>query len=464
MKYDGTYIDRALSARTDNRPAFQEMIEDSEKKTFEAVLVWKLDRFSRDRYDSAFYKHQLKKNGVRVISATENISDGPEGIILESMLEGMAEYYSAELAVKIRRGQTDNAMKCKNNGGSIPLGFYVGTDGVLTIREDTAPIVREIFRRYDSGESMQVIVNSLNERGLKTQKGSTFRVSNLGTILKNRKYIGEYKYGKIVIPDGIPAIIDAELFDRVQQRLATNKMAPARAKADEENLLTTKLFCGECGRLLAGESGKGHNGTVYYYYKCSGAKRKKGCNLKAIKKNWIEKIAVQMTVQRVLQDTEIDRIADAILALQNQEDPAIPALTAELKNCEHKIENLMDAIMDGIRTSSTKARLEELEAQRENLQTAILQARLRRPVYTKEQIVRWISKFKSGNIDDLNYQKQIIDIFINAVYVYNDRFVFTYNFKDGTETVSLKEIEEAYQKDGSTVDSSDLTNIASPNP
>ena len=93
-----TYIDRALSVRSADRPEFQRMIKDAEKELFEIVLVWKLDRFSRDRYDSAYYKHILKKHGIKVVSAKENISEGPEGIILESMLEGMAEYYSAELS------------------------------------------------------------------------------------------------------------------------------------------------------------------------------------------------------------------------------------------------------------------------------------------------------------------------------------------------------------------------------
>ena len=120
------YIDRALSAKTDNRPNFQKMIKDSASKKFDIVIVWKLDRFSRDHYDSAHYKHLLKKNGVKVISAKENISDGPEGIILESMLEGYAEYYSAELSMKIQRGQKENALKCKNNGGGTPLGYTIG--------------------------------------------------------------------------------------------------------------------------------------------------------------------------------------------------------------------------------------------------------------------------------------------------------------------------------------------------
>ncbi len=150
LKIVNHYIDRAFSARTDDRPAFRQMIQESEKKEFSIILVWKLDRFSRDRYDSAYYKHQLKKNGVRVLSATENISEGPEGIILESMLEGMAEYYSAELAVKVRRGQQENALKCRSNGGVLPLGYCVSKDHTFEIVPEKAAIVREIFTRYDT--------------------------------------------------------------------------------------------------------------------------------------------------------------------------------------------------------------------------------------------------------------------------------------------------------------------------
>ena len=118
-----SYIDRAFSATTDRRPAFQKMIKDSAKNMFDVIIVWKLDRFTRNRYDSAHYKAQLRKNGVNVISANENISEGSEGIILESVLEGMAEYYSADLSEKVIRGLTENAMKCKFNSDPITFGF-----------------------------------------------------------------------------------------------------------------------------------------------------------------------------------------------------------------------------------------------------------------------------------------------------------------------------------------------------
>ena len=451
----GSYIDRALSARTADRPEFQRMIKDSEKGLFDIVLIWKLDRFSRDRYDSAHYKHILKKNGVKVVSAKENISDGPEGIILESMLEGYAEYYSAELSEKIHRGQKENALKCKNNGGNTPLGYMIGTDGILAVDPLTAPLVSEIFTRYDSGESISEITDSLNERGLKTKKGKAFKISGVSLILKNRKYIGEYKYGDVVIPKGIPSIVDDDLFDRVQQRMAANKKAPAKAKATEEYLLTTKLFCGDCGRMMAGESGtSGTRGVKHYYYKCSGAKRHLGCKKKAIKKHWIERAAVLVTVSKVFDPAEVDRIAEAIVFLQEQENTTLPAMRQQLSECEKAIENMLNAIQAGILTSSTKERLEKLEAQREELKLAISQAQLMKPRYTKEQIVSWISRFKYGKADDPEYQKQIIDTFINSIYVFDDRLVFTYNFKDGTETMTLDDIQTAF--------GSDLTQVAPP--
>lgn len=142
----GTYIDRALSAKTDNRPDFQRMIKDSEKHTFDVIIVWKLDRFARNRYDSAHYKAILKRNDVRVISATEAISQGAEGIILESVLEGMAEYYSAELSEKVIRGQTENAYKCKFNGGTIPFGYIIDQENNFQLNPETAPFVLSAYQ------------------------------------------------------------------------------------------------------------------------------------------------------------------------------------------------------------------------------------------------------------------------------------------------------------------------------
>ena len=195
-----TYIDRALSAKTDNRPRFQQMIKDSASKHFEVILVWKLDRFARNRYDSAHYKNMLRKNGVKVVSITETISQGAEGILLESLLEGMAEYYSVELAEKVTRGMMENALKCKYNGGTLPIGYKVDKEQNYEIDEVTAPAVVLAFKSYAEGMSMQHIANMLNYQGVRTHKKTKLDVDIVARMLHNRKYIGEYKFKDVITP------------------------------------------------------------------------------------------------------------------------------------------------------------------------------------------------------------------------------------------------------------------------
>jgi len=443
----GTYVDRALSAKTDNRPEFQRMIRDSAKRLFDVVIVWKLDRFARNRYDSAHNKNILRKNGVRVISAKEQISEGPEGIILESMLEGYAEYYSAELAEKIHRGQKENALKGRNNGGGIPLGYMLGENQQLVIDPLTAPLVQEAFTRYAEGETITAIVDSFNERGLTTRKNRPFGANSFNVLFNNRKYIGEYKYQDIVIPGGVPALVSEELFERVQERKNKNKRAPARAKADEEYLLTTKLLCGSCERMMVGESGTSHTGKIHHYYKCIGAKRRKGCKKKTVKKDWIERIVVIWTIKKVLQDEEIDRIATKLVLVQEQENALIPTLRQQLSETDKAIDNLLNAIQQGLFNAAAKKRMDDLEAQKEGLEISLLQAELARPKYTKDEMVRWISQFKYGDVDSIDYQRKIIDIFVNSIRLYDDKIIFTYNYKVGAETISLADIEAALGSD-----------------
>ena len=437
------YVDRALSASkdTEKRLDFLKMIRDSANGQFETVLVWKLDRFSRDRYDSAQYKHILKKNGVRVISATEPISEGPEGIILEAMLEGIAEYYSAELSVKIHRGQKENALKCRNNGGVIPLGYKLGADQVLEVDPVTAPIVQEIFKRYADGETIKEIQTDLNKRGLKTSYGQPFHYSAFSTILKNRKYIGEYKYQDVVIPNGIPAIVEQDIFDRAQMRRERNRRAPAAAKAEDAYLLTTKLFCGKCGKMMVGESGKGRAGRIYRYYKCHSAKNKTGCDKKPVKKEWIEDIVVNQTMQLVFDDTVMQRLTDRLVELQGKESYDARALNKQLAEVSKSLNNVMKAIEAGIITETTKQRLEELEAQRAEIENNIAVERIKSPVLSREQIEFFLAQFRKTDVNDEEARQRLIDCFVNAVYVYDDRIVFAFNYKDGTATVSLDDID-----------------------
>ena len=294
------------------------------------------------------------------------------------MLEGWAEYYSVDLSEKIGRGLTENALKGKMNGGGLTFGYRVNNQR-LEIDETTAPIVVEIFTRYADGEKMTDIAKDLTLRGVRTSKGNKITLNVVHYVLKNRRYIGEYKFRDMTIPDAIPPIVSEELFNRVQEIMARNQKAPAMHKAEDDYILTTKLFCGKCGTFMVGESGRSHTGTVHRYYKCSHAKRKKGCDKKPVKKDWIEDAVIHYIMKIVMDDELIDHIADAILNLLAQENSKLPQLNARLKEIENGIQNMLNAIQQGILTPSTKERLEALEQEKEELKVAIYSEELQKP-------------------------------------------------------------------------------------
>ena len=440
------YIDRALTAKTDNRPQFQKMIKDSYKHVFDCIIVWKLDRFSRDRYDSAHYKNLLKKNGVKVISAKESISEGSEGILLESLLEGMAEYYSAELAEKVVRGMTENALKGINNGGQITFGYQMTTERKFEPHETYAPIVLEIFTMYADGKTVKEIVDYLDEKNIKSYRGGKMNINAVQRILSNRRYIGEYKFREVVVPDCIPPLVPKELFERVQKLLVKNKKAPARRKAEDDYLLSLKLFCGKCGTHMVGESGKGTS-RIYRYYKCANTKRVHICDKKPVRKEWIEEKVIQVVLEILNDENLVSYLVDRIYDLQGAENPRIPILKSQLTDTEKRIENIMNAIEQGIITDSTKDRLAQLESKKKEYEISILQEKIKKPFLTKEQILFGIDKYKKLDLNTLEGKQRLIDGFVNSIYLYDDKITFTFNFKDGTRTVFLPEIEAAKNSD-----------------
>ena len=451
------YIDRALSAKTDNRPDFQQMIRDSNKKLFEIVLVWKFDRFARNRFDSANYKMILKKNNVHLISVMEPIAEGSQGILVETLLEGMAEYYSAELSEKVIRGQTENALKGKCTGGTGTIGYKIDEEKFYRIDPLVAPFVLEAFQRYDNGEKIVEILNYLNEKGVRNMLGGKLTCSSMNTMLKNRRYIGELSFRDTVVPDAIPAIVPKDLFDRVQKRLEKNKRAPARGKADEEYLLTTKLFCGKCGALMFGESGTSATGRTYYYYKCATAKRRKGCNKKTVQKDWLESLVVQETMKLIQDDAMIERIVQLVMDFQNQENTTIPLLEKQLREVDRKLDNLMKAIEEGLFTRTTKERLDALEAQKDELTAKIADEKLRKPSFNADFIRFWLMKFRKFDISQQKQRKALIEIFVNAIFLYDDRMLITFNYKDGSQTIRFEDALTAAEAVGN---SSDLSSSA----
>ena len=445
----GVYIDRKLTGReADKRDSFQDMIRDAAKRHFQFVICWKVDRFARNRYDAATYKARLKKYNIRVVYARESIPDGPEGILLESVLEGQAEYYSASLSENIRRGQDDNALECKVNGGGLSLGLRIAADKRFEIDPTEAPIVRLIFEQYDVGKTFKEIEDHLNARGIKTSRGKLFNKNSFKRILRNRKYIGVYEYRGHVVENGIPAIIEKELFESVQKKLDLNEKARAHKKGNVDYLLTTKIYCGLCGKAMIGESGTGRHGGKFHYYACVGRKRDKDCKKKPVKKDWIEDLVISETIRLVLRDDIIAEIADGVMAYQAREkdQTVLTSLRVELNDVEKAIKNILAAIEQGIITSSTKSRLEDLEDEKARIQNGITEESMVRPLVDRDQVLFFLERFRKGDADDPVYRQTLVDVFVNAVYVYDGKIVITYNYSGEHNKVTLEQIDEAVEQ------------------
>ena len=443
-----TYADRAISGKkADNRPQFMQMIADSKQQLFDTVIVWKIDRFSRDKYDSVFYKNVLKKNGVSVISATEPIDDTPEGQLMESIFEGFSVYYIKDLSMKVSRGMTENVLNGKFNGGALTFGYRIDENKHFQPDPEKAPIVQDIFMRYASGESARSILNSLLEQGVKNQRGKKLTYSFVTNILKNRRYLGEYRFKDTVVENAFTPLVTPEIFNKCQEILAANKRKPAHFKnVQDKYILTGKIFCRHCGSTMAGVSGTSKTGITHRYYHCRAAKIKKICDKKRIQKDLIENIVLDCTINMPNDEKLIDRIVDTCYELQLRDNTKLPVMTNRLKQIEKELDNVMTAIKQGILTPTVKQALDELEQEKADLELAISKEKIERPTLSKEQIKYWICKFRLIDRNNETQVQQLINTFINSIYVYDDKLLITFNYKDGEKCIDHSEIQEYMQK------------------
>lgn len=440
----GEYADRALTGRTDKRPDFQRMLRDAERGAFEAVLCWKMDRFARNRYDSATYKYRLKKCGVRLYYAAETIPEGPEGIILESVMEGYAEYYSENLSQNVKRGNYESAKELKTLGLTL-LGLRKGADGRFEIDPETAPVVRRIFEEYAAGIPAKDIYKKLNDEGYRTTRGGRFNKNSIRRIIQNERYAGVYLFKDMRVEGGIPAIVDRDLWEKCQKVAQQHHVSPA-AERGVSYLLTTKLFCGHCGEAMTGESVS----SIYYYYVCNG-RRQHRCKKKRAPKQWIEDLVVRELAAMIHSDEFIEAVADSCVEYQQRtRDTAdLDALERRQRENEQAIRNTLAAIDAGIITDSVKSHLVELEAERADLERGIAQLLIAEPDVDREQVIYFLERFRDGDLDDPGYRQFLVDTFLNAAYLYDDdRILLVLNYTQEGERVTLELAEAAAEDDG----------------
>ena len=439
------YVDRAKTGRTDNRAEFQRMLKDTAKKQFSVIILWKVDRFGRNREEIAINKMKCRKNGVRVEYVAETIPDSPEGVILESVLEGFAEYYSLQLSQNIRRGRAESAEKCQSLGGNRPLGYKTGPDKKFVIDENTAPTVKMIFTMYADGKTVTEIVEKLNELGLRTKRGTPFTNNSLPSILKNRKYIGIYEFQGHEVKDGVPRIIDDDTFNRVQEMLKINKRAPAKTWSRADYILTDKLFCGKCGAPMFGECGTSRNGSKHNYYICSNRKRFRSCDKRAVRQADIEDAVLNATRELLHDDELLDHIIDSTWAYYLAQDDGqeeLANLQRQLEQTDTAITNLIRAIEAGILTEETKKRMDELTQQKADLKASIADREIARGFHLKKtHIAFFLHELRDADFANRDVQRRLLQTFVNAVFVYDDHLTLTYNFSGDKSTVTLQDVK-----------------------
>lgn len=443
----GEYIDRALTGTSDKRPQFLKMIEDSKKKNFEYVLVYQLDRFARNRYDSANYKAKLKKNGVRVLSAKENITDDASGILVEGMLESMAEYYSAELSQKVKRGIKESLIKGNFTGGHGLLG-YDTVDKKWTINPLEATVVRDIFTRYRNGEKAKDIIARLNTPGIKTKSGKKFSMSQLARIIRNEKYMGIVNVDGKVYTNVIPPIVDENLFRECNLIMDLHKHKQRKNYDEQPYILSGKLFCGYCESAITAETGTSKTGRVYHYYKCYGKKlNPNDCYKKNVSQDFIETLVFEATIKYVLRPKVIDKIAKLVADKFNAElsmPTVLLSLQKELKEVNKSINSIMTAIENGIFTKTTKDRLLNLEANQTDLENkiAVEEARQVKPLQPNE-VKKFLTYFAYMKYKKGEEKNEFFNSFINRVILYDDKVIILYNSNDReTKRLNKKQLKE----------------------
>ena len=456
LKVVGEYIDRAVSGTSaDARPEFQRMIQDAKKRQFDYIIVYKLDRFARNRYDSAIYKHKLKEAGVKLLSATESISDNPEGIILEAVLEASAEYYSRELSQKVKRGLRESALKGTFTGGIPPIGYKVVNKKVV-IDEEKAPIIRYAFEEYAKGKPKKEIVQELNNKGIRNSKGKPLTLTSFQHALKNRKYIGFVTYGGVDYESTYPVMIEPSIFEKVQERLAKVAHAPGAGKARQEYLLQGKAFCGMCGAKMVGDAGTSKTGAVHYYYSCGAKKKTRSCKKKSEKKGFLEWYVVEQTVEYVLTPVRMEYIAERVVEEYDKEfnSSRVKEYEKQIDKLERDTDKVFKLIMECDNQSMIKRyekQIELLELQKADLEIDLSKLRIANGIrYTKQDIITWLKQFCKGDLMDEEFRRRIIDVFINSVYIYDDKMVVYYNIKNGKQVSYIDNCDALDEMDAET--------------
>ncbi|MBO6178460.1 MAG: recombinase family protein, partial [Selenomonadaceae bacterium] len=483
------YIDRAKSATTDDRPEFQRMIEDSGKGNFQLLIVHKLDRFARNRNDSIAYRMKLQRNKVALLSVLEPFDeDRPETILLQSVIEGMNEFYSRNLAREVRKGLKENALKCKHTGRLPPLGYDVDKNTrLLVINEHEAQAVRLIFEMFLEGKSYNSIVQALQERGYRTKANKTFGKNSLYEILRNPKYKGLYFYNRaspadpytkkrnshrdnisediITIPNGVPPIISEEDFDKVQQILKKRRRYyRGIEKRKEIYLLIGKIFCGKCGHTYTGNRKKSTgNRAPIVTYRCNNQSRRTNiaCDNREVNRDYVEAFVIEQIERSVFNKRMVniilERFKKYIIEKNKEISKTLKNLENQIQGITVKLNNLSDVLADGLERKQRQMileKMEKLEDEKVALKEYVLRekANIELDVPTKEELLCCLKRaqemFRERTLEEM---QQLIDLYVEKIIVHEDEIevilnlvplFYRHSFTRQVSKISRKDLKE----------------------
>lgn len=464
-----TYIDRAKSATTAERPSFQEMIKMSETGVFDTIIVHKLDRFARSKYDSAIYKQKLKANRVQLLSVTENLDGTPESIILESVLEAMAEYYSKNLAREIMKGTMENAKKSSHCGGIPPLGFDI-VDKKLVVNEEEAKAVRLIFDMYAEGKGYTEIIETLNRSGFKTKLGKPFGKNSLFEILRNEKYKGVFTYNKsarktakgtynrhaykddkevIRIVGGCPKIVSEETFNLVAERQKQNKKTFSTNRDRQKYLLSGLVFCGKCGSPMHANRRKK---DCQLTFRCNKKVQTISCNAKEINMAYLENFVLDELQKNIFSFNRVNAIMKMIDSYTSELERTVQDnsqdIKKELEEVQNNQKNIVQAIEKGICEEHFSKRLSELKEQEETLKVKLLTVNQPKSFkVTKKEVMLLVNSFQrmraENNFDEL---RKFIQNFVEEIVVTNNEIEVLLKISFGDVKIEGKTLKTQREK------------------
>lgn len=434
------YFDEAQTGKNDGRDDFQRMVNAILKGHLQvdAVLVHKFNRFARNKYDSALYKKRLREIGVRVISVTQKIDDTPEGEMLEGFIEVIDEYYSANLALEVKKGLKENALKGKYTGGKIPYGLRVDNDGFFCPDPKTAPVVRRIFEMYADGVPKSTIVKILNEEGFRNQYGRFFNTRTIYDMLRNEKYVGVYIYRhtleETIKLEGVikNPIISPELWEKVTE-LRQVKSKPKFREQKRYYYLTGKTVCACCGSTYCGAGSKKKSKTdSAAYYQCSGKiKAKNGCKNGGLNKVYYEQKILDKVIEAVFTPERVKEIAKRVYKQLEAERKAPQIPTAQLKRQLAEVKAKQAELLDLMLDSKISREIMEIKASALSAEQKTLEKNIKKnselensQIISVETIEKYINSFKAfvneKKDDEHLYIKAIFDTFVKRVIVEAD--------------------------------------------